>query len=110
MYLGKPYTYSVGQPMGAYSSWSIFALSHHLIVLVAAYRSGFNPSTYSNYMLLGDDLVIGDDQVAFHYTQIMSSLGVAISPMKTHVSNDTYEFAKRWIHRGEEVSGAPLAS
>jgi hypothetical protein len=26
------------------------------------------------------------------------------------VSDDTYEFAKRWVHRGTEVTGAPLGS
>jgi hypothetical protein len=34
------YRYSVGQPMGCLSSWAMLALSHHLIVQVAARRSG----------------------------------------------------------------------
>jgi hypothetical protein len=28
--------YSVGQPMGAYSSWAMLALTHHVIVRLAA--------------------------------------------------------------------------
>jgi hypothetical protein len=32
-----------------------------------------------------------------------------ISEQKTHVSNDTYEFARRWIHNGSEVTGFAIA-
>jgi hypothetical protein len=101
--------YACGQPMGAYSSWAIFSICHHVIVRVAAQRAG-KPVSFSNYVLLGDDIVIGDDLVAQHYRAIMSELGVEISVPKSHVSSDTYEFAKRWIHAGTEVTGAPLGS
>lgn len=101
--------YACGQPMGAYSSWAIFSICHHVIVRVAAQRAG-KPVSFSNYVLLGDDIVIGDDLVAQHYRAIMSELGVEISVPKSHVSLDTYEFAKRWIHSGTEVTGAPLGS
>jgi hypothetical protein len=68
--------------MGAYSSWPVFALCHHLVVLVAAKRAGF-PVTYCNYMLLGDDIVIGDEVVADNYLSIMGELGVTISHDKS---------------------------
>jgi hypothetical protein len=35
------YKYEVGQPMGCLSSWGMLALSHHMIVQVAARRAGF---------------------------------------------------------------------
>lgn len=38
----------------------------------------------------------------------MTRLGVDISLHKTHVSKDTYEFAKRWIKGNQELSGIPL--
>jgi hypothetical protein len=38
----------------------------------------------------------------------MTRLGVDISQSKTHVSKNTYEFAKRWIHHGKEITGLPL--
>lgn len=39
----------------------------------------------------------------------MARLGVDISVAKTHVSKDTYEFAKRWIKLGKgELTGLPL--
>lgn len=60
----------------------MFALCHHLIVLVAAVRSGF-PASYSNYMLLGDDIVIGDKDVANNYILIMTELGVQVSHDKS---------------------------
>jgi len=54
-----------------------------------------NKPAFTEYALLGDDIVIGDKLVAERYKLIINSLGVEISESKTHVSNDTYEFAKR---------------
>lgn len=34
------YRYAVGQPMGALSSWAMLALTHHMIVQIAALRVG----------------------------------------------------------------------
>jgi hypothetical protein len=99
--------YQCGQPMGAYSSWAVFALAHHVVVRIAAKRAGLNPS-FCSYALLGDDIVLTNDLVAKEYLNIMSQLGVSISESKTHVSSDTYEFAKRWIHRGQEMTGLPI--
>jgi hypothetical protein len=101
--------YGAGQPMGAYSSWAMFTVTHHAIVRLAALRAGFNPR-WSGYALLGDDIVISNDAVAEQYRTILADLGVSISEQKTHVSRDTYEFAKRWIQRGIEVTGAPMGS
>jgi len=100
--------YSCGQPMGAYSSWAAFALSHHVLVRVAAKRAGLGLS-FQSYALLGDDIVIASDLVAEEYRLLLDRLGVSISTQKSHVSYDTYEFAKRWIHRGEEMTGAPIS-
>jgi hypothetical protein len=104
----KPVRYEAGQPMGAYSSWPVMALTHHVIVQVAAIRCSRGGSTrrpFSNYCLLGDDLVIGDDLVAREYKRLLLQLGMDYSPEKTHVSTDTFEFAKRWFISNEEVTG-----
>jgi hypothetical protein len=101
--------YACGQPMGAYSSWAMFSVCHHVIVRVAAKRAG-KTVFFTSYALLGDDIVIADSDVAREYRTILSELDVSISDPKTHVSKDTYEFAKRWVHRGTEVTGAPLGS
>nr|QWE48331.1 RNA-dependent RNA polymerase [Phomopsis viticola mitovirus 961] len=105
---GRLLRYSVGQPMGAYSSWAVFSLTHHLVVAYAAHRCGHQLGTFTDYILLGDDIVIKDNKVAQRYTSIMTRLGVDISMAKTHVSKDTYEFAKRWISAGTEITGLPL--
>jgi len=101
--------YGAGQPMGAYSSWTTFAITHHAIVRLSAKRAGC-PTSWDKYVLLGDDIVLSNEHVAKEYMTILDELGVKVSETKTHVSNDTYEFAKRWIHLGEEITGAPLGS
>lgn len=98
--------YTVGQPMGARSSWATFTLSHHLVVQYAAFKCGKYP--FKEYILLGDDIVIYQNDVAQAYLDLITGLGVDISVPKTHVSDDTYEFAKRWFHRGIEVSPVPI--
>jgi hypothetical protein len=101
--------YACGQPMGAYSSWTAFAVTHHAIVRLCAKKAGL-PVTWSQYVLLGDDIVLTNGVVAEQYRTVMQQLGVEISETKTHVGETTYEFAKRWIHNRNEVSPAPLGS
>lgn len=105
---GQPVAYAAGQPMGAYSSWAMFALCHHLVVRTAAKRAGYDPVSFNKYVLLGDDIVIADRLVSEKYQELMESMGVQLSLMKTHVSDDTYEFAKRWYQAGNEISGIQL--
>jgi len=105
-YEGKYLRYSVGQPMGAYSSWAAFTLSHHLVVAWCAYLCGIR--RFTDYIILGDDIVINNDKVARKYISVMTKLGVDISLQKTHVSRNTYEFAKRWIKNRIEISPLPL--
>nr|QDH89757.1 MAG: RNA-dependent RNA polymerase [Mitovirus sp.] len=105
---GDSVVYNAGQPMGAYSSWATFAVAHHMVIDYAAFKEGLDPQS-DFYILLGDDVVINHDGVADRYRNIMSSLGVDISPLKTHVSYTTYEFAKRWFHYGKEITGIQLA-
>jgi len=59
----------------------------------SAYLSGCYP--FNDYIILGDDIVIKNDKVAKMYTVVLQKMGVDVSPHKTHVSKDTYEFAKR---------------
>jgi len=104
--LGYTLQYSVGQPMGAYSSWAAFTITHHLVVHYSAFLAGYDH--FDQYIILGDDIVIKNDKVAQKYIGIMTKWGVAISMHKTHISKDTYEFAKRWICNGKEITGIPL--
>lgn len=104
--------YGAGQPMGAYSSWPVMAISHHIIVQVSAIRAKVSGSTlkfFPNYALLGDDLVIANDGVAREYKKLLAELDMPFSKEKTHVSKSTFEFAKRWFHNNQEVTGFSLS-
>jgi len=37
---GETISYEVGQPMGAYSSWAMFTLCHHIVVQYSAHQAG----------------------------------------------------------------------
>lgn len=100
-------SYKTGQPMGTYSSWISFTLTHHLIVYYCAYINDIH--NFKDYIILGDDIVIKNNIIAKSYINVIKRLGVEISMHKTHISNDTYEFAKRWIRLGKEISGIPLS-
>lgn len=99
--------YAVGQPMGAYSSWAMLALTHHFLVQVSAWSVGY-PKTklYKGYALLGDDLVITDKHVAHSYLRLMESIGVGINLSKSILSplGKGLEFAKRTFIDGIDVS------
>jgi hypothetical protein len=100
--------YSVGQPMGALSSWAMLALTHHMIIQFCAYRIGYE-GWFPYYAVLGDDVVIANDNVAREYLSIVTRLGVKISIAKTLVGQDlSLEFAKRFILNGTDVS--PLSA
>jgi len=97
--------YKTGQPMGTYSSWISFTLAHHLLVHWCAKLEGVED--FDQYIILGDDIVIKHDKIAKRYIKIIGLHGVEISLTKTHVSKDTYEFAKRWFKGNVEITGLP---
>jgi len=110
--------YAVGQPMGALSSWASLAVTHHIIVQLAAEYAGVNRKSvfrfkmhkwgfkwYDGYELLGDDIILFDKDVAAQYLIFMEKLGVPINLSKSVVSsNETFEFAKVTGHKGHFVS------
>lgn len=59
-------SFVAGQPLGYYSSWALFALSHHYMVWLAAELSGLK-RRFNEYALLGDDIVIAHPKVASSY-------------------------------------------
>jgi len=58
--------------------------------------------------MLGDDIVINNNALAAKYKETLDSLGVEISPSKTHKSENFYEFAKRVIFFDREVTPFPF--
>jgi hypothetical protein len=100
--------------MGALSSWAMLALSHHVIVQMAALRAGWK-GWFPLYALLGDDIVILREDVAREYLSLMRYLGVPINMSKTISSQvGLIEFAKRVVsaHHGDlsPVSGRLLVA
>lgn len=103
-YKDEYYKYAVGQPMGAYSSWAMLAVTHHVIVKSCALRCGIKG--FNSYAILGDDIVIRNKSVADEYLRIMRDLGLEINLDKSVISPDFAEFAKRWI--GKDIDYTPI--
>nr|WTN86941.1 RNA-dependent RNA polymerase [Fusarium oxysporum mitovirus 3] len=103
------YKYSVGNPMGAYSSWSSFTLAHHYIFFFISKELNI-PFKQMKYCLLGDDVLIGDADIAQMYMEIMKNLGIEISISKTHISPHFCEFAKQLIYRNENITPFQLSA
>lgn len=100
-----PVKYSVGQPMGAYSSFNMLAITHHVIVQAAAVKSN-HVLPFKDYCILGDDIVIANDKIALNYQEIISDLGVEMSLQKSIISKDFTEFAKKL--RGKKYDFTPI--
>lgn len=88
--------YTRGQPMGAYSSWAMLALFHHLAVQYAHYRvTGKHGCLFRGYRVLGDDIVIGCSKVAGEYLELMKEWGVPVSLPKSFISEATPKFNEK---------------
>lgn len=102
--------YSVGQPMGARSSFAMLGITHHVILQLAAKM--VNPllnSWEEKYEILGDDVVIFDKSLASSYLEIMKLIGVPINESKSVIadSSPVVEFLKRISIKGIEVTPLP---
>lgn len=97
--------YSVGQPMGALSSWPALALTHHWILQYCSNLLG-RTGWEDNYEILGDDLVVFDSALADKYLEIAKILGVEINLTKSISSQDrpVFEFAKRTCFGNSDLS------
>lgn len=104
--------YAVGQPMGALSSWASLALTHHFLVQVAAWEAGVVPvgTWFTEYAVLGDDLVIFEARVKVKYLKVVDALGVECGIAKSLLSpkGTAIEFAKRTFWKGQDISPVPL--
>jgi hypothetical protein len=99
--------------MGAYSSWAMLALTHHLVVQYAAQVAcAAGPKQwFKDYCVLGDDIVIWEERTAKAYRAAMLELGVNISPSKSLSSGKgVFEFAKRFVVAGDDATALPLAA
>jgi len=100
--------YSVGQPMGLYSSWPALAITNHVLVRLAGTKAGFK--SFKDYFVLGDDLVIFNSKVADEYLKLCHFLGIktkdadSVHPKSAH----SLEIAKRLFRKGVEISPLPF--
>jgi hypothetical protein len=91
---GKEMFYSVGQPIGAYSSFAMLALTNHVIVQVSIKISDVQYiKGTGQYAVLGDDVAVSHRGTAETYIRLMTFLGVEVNPVKGF-SGRLIEFAK----------------
>lgn len=126
--LPKPFDivrYKRGQPMGALSSWSSMALVHHALVQLAAWSQTnrflsdgmavdwiatalpkeLKLQWFTDYMVLGDDIVIASEPVAKEYVRLCEQLGVVVGLSKSFVSDIGFlNFASQSFVQQENVS------
>lgn len=72
-------------------------------------RVGMDFRTFTQYAILGDDIVIAHQGVAAEYQDIMKILGVGISPSKSFFGFGISEFAKSLYINGLNVSPIPAS-
>lgn len=85
-----------GQPLGLAPSFGSFALTHHMVVQEIISDLGASPDCY---VILGDDIVISDNDVASLYLQRLKELDCPISTQKSITSDRVAEFAGKVITR-----------
>jgi hypothetical protein len=90
---GRTVRYTVGQPMGALSSFAMLALTHHVIVRYSALNVKINPKKLL-YAVLGDDMAMANKKVAKAYADLFLGLGMEINPIKGF-DGCVLEFAKQ---------------
>lgn len=83
-----------GLPLGLYPCFALFSLGHHALVRGICVSLGKEDFPYR---ILGDDLVIWDDDVAREYQSVMDELGCPISRAKSLVARRVAEFAGKTI-------------
>lgn len=100
MWTGENVSWDVGQPLGAGPSFPAFALGHALIALAAEKQAGVEPGKMgTTFLILGDDIVINDDQVHKHYRDILGTLRCPVSESKCLQSAICAEFAGKLVSK-----------
>lgn len=85
--LGK-ISWTKGQPLGMYPSFAAFTVTHGCL-LRSLQKGAWNEAFY----VVGDDVVILDNELALRYIEVLDSIGCPYSADKTLASNRIAEFA-----------------
>jgi len=99
-------SWTVGAPLGLYPVFASFTLWHHSLVQLCFHDLG-KPKVRGvwPYAIIGDDLWLGDMEVANLYVDRMTTLGVPASTSKGLVSRNVADFAGRVITPNEVIQG-----
>jgi hypothetical protein len=105
---GEQVSYGTGQPMGAYASWPLCTLAHHLVMHYSAYKCRIR-GVHKLYRILGDDNERTNEALSVHYEETLRALGCELNPSKGTLSregvlNSSAEVAKRLYLNGLDIS------
>lgn len=85
-------SWSTGQPLGLFPSFASFALAHGLMLY------GLNNFRHNNmFFVLGDDVIILDDELNRKYKCFLEDMGIPFSVSKTLSSTQLTEFGGKLI-------------
>jgi len=84
-------SFTRGQPQGLGPSFAAFAFTHNLLLAGMCHKRKLVPS--KTFRVLGDDVVINNDEVARAYRMTLNNLGCKVSEGKSFSSRYLAEFA-----------------
>lgn len=99
--------WSVGSPLGLYPTFAAFSLWHHSVVQAAFVKAGWSPKDHNKfpYVILGDDLVIMNYEVASIVRDWFLMWGMKVADVKSLSSDILAEFAGRVISSSDVARG-----
>lgn len=89
----------------------MLAITNHFMVRYAALQVGYK--RFSDYLVLGDDIVIAGKEVAMEYHKLIIEIGVRISIPKSIISSPGFsslEFASKLLVNGVDISPFPVGT
>jgi hypothetical protein len=99
---GRLVSVEKGQAMGLNPSFPLFGLTHNLILIAICKNVGRIP--VDTFRVLGDDVVIADDEVLKEYKNFLRDYEVPISESKSVSSRIVGEFAGRIIWKCQDIT------
>lgn len=98
---GTEWHYGAGQPMGLYGSFPLFHLTHFMLLNGLSYRLGLS-NQEAQFCVLGDDVLIFDEDLLQLYLETLERFKVPISWHKSYKGN-LVEFAGFLITRSRNA-------
>lgn len=86
-----------GQPLGLYPSFGMFTLTHGMVLMNLSMQVHHDTRYHHDFYVVGDDVVILNDELHMFYMSALEYLGCPYSPSKSLSSNKLCEFAGKII-------------